>query len=81
LDEISHFERKSACFGTGSGVHYIWRVTGSEMSVIRRNIFYVKEVTVEFRQNCMKDRILRESGLFSELEVACTTFGVSQGVK
>jgi hypothetical protein len=36
---------------------------------------------VEFRQNCMKDRILRESGLFSELEVACTTFGVQQRVK
>jgi hypothetical protein len=33
LHERSHFARKWAIFGAGSGVHYIWRVTGSEMSV------------------------------------------------
>jgi hypothetical protein len=41
-----------------------------------RNICKVKDVTVDFRQNWMKDRILREGGLVSALEVVCTTFGV-----
>jgi hypothetical protein len=33
FDERSHFAGKWACFGADSSMHYIWRVTGSEMSV------------------------------------------------
>jgi hypothetical protein len=60
---------KVACstFGVQQGVKWAFE---------RRNISSVKEVTVDFRQNWMKYRILRESGLVSALEVACTTFGV-----
>jgi hypothetical protein len=32
-------------------------------------------------QNWMKDRIVRQSGLFSVLNVSCTTFGIYNGVK
>jgi hypothetical protein len=52
-----------------------------ERACERRNISIVKEVTVDFRQKWMKDRILRETGLVSALKVACSTFGVQQGVK
>jgi hypothetical protein len=60
---------KVACstFGVQQGVKWAFE---------RRNISIVKEVTVDFRQKWMKDRILRESGLVSALKVACTTFGV-----
>jgi hypothetical protein len=49
---------------------------GVKRAFKRRNSSYVKEVTVDFHKNWMKYRILRESGLVSALEVACTTFGV-----
>jgi hypothetical protein len=49
---------------------------GVKRAFKRRNSSYVKEVTVDFRKNWVKDCILRESGLVWALNVAWTTFGV-----